>query len=85
MVYNYHMYPKDSLLTTDKGFLNFDNESLDGTPLTCFYIKDNKSFYFDSFGGAPQKFLLTQLQKPLNFCNFEIQDIYSRFCGAYCS
>ena len=31
---------------------------------TCFIIKDNKSYYFDSFGGQPDKFLINQLPQP---------------------
>ena len=37
-----------------------------GTHWACCYIKDNKSFYFDSFRVAPDKFLLKQLPKPKN-------------------
>ena len=30
-VYNYHKYPRDSKIITDKGFVNIDNGSLGGT------------------------------------------------------
>ena len=43
-----------------------------------FIIKDNKSFYFDSFGGSPDKFLLKQLPKPIIYHNFKIQNINSQ-------
>ena len=47
----------------------------------CFVIKDNNSFYFDSFGGAPDKSLLNQLPKPILNHNYKIQDINSKsFC-----
>ena len=39
---------------------------------TCFFIKDKKSYYFDSFGGSPDKFLLNQLPKPIIYHNFKI-------------
>ena len=55
-----------------------------GTHLTCFIVKDNKSFYFDSYGGTPDKFLLTQSPKPIIQHNYKIQDINSRLCGSYC-
>ena len=59
-VYNYPIYPRDSIIYSDKGFVNIDNGSQGGTHWTCFIEKDKKSFYFDSFGGQPDKFLLNQ-------------------------
>ena len=46
----------------------------------CFLIKDNKSYYFDSFGGQPDKFLLKQIPKPIKYHNYEIQDTISHLC-----
>ena len=51
------------------------------THWTCFIIKDKKSYYFDSFGGNPDKFLLKQLPKPIIYHNFKIQNINSQLCG----
>ena len=73
-VYNYRIYPRDSRILTDKGFVNIDDGSMMGTHWTCFIIKENKSFYFDSFGGQPDKFLLNQLPKPIIYHNYKIQD-----------
>ena len=53
-----------------------------GTHWVCFIIKDNKSYYFDSFGGNPDKFLLKQLPKPIIYHNFKIQHINSNLCGS---
>ena len=64
-IYNYPIYPRDSKTYSDKGFVNIDNGSMGGSHWTCFYIKDQKSLYFDSFGGTPDKFLLKQLPKPI--------------------
>ena len=83
-VYNYSIYPRDSKIYTDKGFVNIDNGSRGGTHWTCFIVKDNKSYYFDSFGGQPDKFLLKQLPKPIIYHNYKIQDINSKLCGPYC-
>ena len=83
-IYNYPIYPRDSKIYSDKGFVNIDNGSQGGTHWTCFIVKDNKSFYFDSFGGAPDKFLLNQLPKPIIYHNYKIQDINSQLCGSYC-
>ena len=49
-----------------------------GTHWTLFYIKDNKSFYFYSFGCQPHEFLVQQLPKPMIYHNYKIQDINSR-------
>ena len=54
----YPIYPRDSKICSDKVFINIDNGSQGGTHWTCFTVKDNKSFYIDSFGGQPDKFLL---------------------------
>ena len=83
-VYNYNIYPRDSKIYFDKGFVNIDNGSHGGTHWTCFIIKDNKSFYFDSFGGQPENFSLNQLPKPIIYHNYKIQDINSDLCGSYC-
>ena len=62
-VYNYPIHPRDSKLHSDTSFVNIDNGSQGGTHWTCFIVKDNKSFYFDSFGGQPDKFLLNYLNR----------------------
>ena len=83
-VYNYPIYPRDSKIYSDKGFVNIYDGRLNGTHWCAFFVKDNKSFYFDSFGGAPDKFLLNQLPKPIIYHNYKIQDINSKLCGSYC-
>ena len=54
-----------------------------GTHLVCFTVKDDKSYYFDFFGGSPDKFLLNQLPKRIIYHNYKIGD-NSRLCGSYC-
>jgi len=83
-VYNYPIYARDSKIYSKRGFVNIDDGSMGGSHWTCFYIKDNKSFYYDSFGGSPDKFLLSQLPKPIIYHNYKIQDINSKLCGSYC-
>ena len=50
--------------------MNIDNGSQCGTPWTCFIVKVDKSFYFVSFGGQPDKFLLNQLHKSINYHSY---------------
>ena len=82
-VYNYPIYPRDSKIYSDKGFVNIDNGSQGGTHWTCFIVKDRKAYYFDSFGGQPDKFQLIQLPKPIIYHNYKIQDIDSKLCGSF--
>ena len=58
IVYNFPMYRRASMKTADEIFVNVDNGKMDGTHCVCYYIKDNKSFYFHSVGGQPDKNLL---------------------------
>ena len=60
-----------------------DNGSMGGSHWTCFVVKDNKSYYFDSFGVHPDKFLLNQLPEPVTYHIYKIQDIISKLCGSF--
>ena len=82
-VYNYPIYPRDPKIYSDRGFVNIDDGRRGGSHWTCFIVKDKKSYYFDSFGGAPDKFLLNQLPKPIIYHNYKIQDMNSQLCGSY--
>ena len=82
-IHNYPIYPRDSKIHSDRGFVNIGIGSQGGTQWTAFYVKNNKSFYFDSFGGQPDKFLLNQLPKPIIYHNYKRQDINSQLCGSY--
>ena len=83
-VYIYPIFPRVSEVTTDNRFINIEDGEMGGNHWTCFYIKDNKSFHFDSFRGQPDKFLLQQLPKPMSFQNYKIQDNNGKLCGTYC-
>ena len=60
-IYNYPIYPRDSKIYSDKGFVNIDNGSQGETHWTCFIVKEKKSYYFDSFGGYPAKFCIKSI------------------------
>ena len=57
-IFSYPILPRDWKIYSDKIFVNLDYGSQGGTNWTCFYIKDNRSYYFDLFAGQPDKFLL---------------------------
>ena len=83
--YIYHIYPTDSKIYSDIGFVKIDKGGMGGTHWTCFIKNDNNSYYFDSFGGQPDKFPLNHLPKPIIYHIYKIQDINSELCGSYCS
>ena len=79
-VYCYSIYPRDPIITTSKGLVNIDNGEQKGTNWICFFEKISKSFYFDSCGGSPDKFVPNFLPKPI-FCHNNNQDINRRLGG----
>ena len=42
-IYNYAIYPSDSKIYSDEGFVNIDNGSQGGTHWTCFLVKKKES------------------------------------------
>ena len=82
-VFNFNIFSRDSKIHSDKGFVKIDKGSRGGTHWTAFHVK-NKSFYSDSFGGQPNKFLLNQLPKPIIYHKYKIQDTNFKLCGSYC-
>ena len=81
---NYPIYPKESRLYSDKVFVTLDDGFQGGSHWTCLIKEDNKSDYFDGFGGQPDTFLLNQLPEPTIYHNNKIQDIKSNLYGSYC-
>ena len=69
---------------SDRGFIKIHNGSMVGNHWGAIYVKNNKSFYFDSFGGAPDKFIPNHLPEAVNYHNYKIQDINTILCGSYC-
>ena len=45
-VYIYNIYPRNSKIITDKGFVFIRNGQMGDTHWVCFIVKDNKSFSF---------------------------------------
>ena len=76
-LYTYPIKPRDSKIFFDKVIVDIDDSSRGGTHWTRSIVKGKKSFYFDSFGGQPDNFLLNQLPKPIIHHNYKIQDVNS--------
>ena len=62
--FNYLTYPRDSIIYSDEGFIKIDKGEQGGSHWCAFYVKNNKSHYFVSFGVQPVKFLLKRLPEP---------------------
>ena len=73
-VCNSPIYPRDSKMYSDRGFVIIDGGRIGGGHWTCFFIKDYKSYYFDSFEGTPDKFLLKHLPKLIIYRNYKKED-----------
>ena len=78
------VYPRNPKITSDRGYNNIDDSSVGGSPLLCCRLKDNKSFYFDCFGGSLDKILPNQITKPLIYLNYKTQNKNSKLRGSYC-
>ena len=83
-VYNYPIHPGDSKIYSNRRFVSRDKSSMGGSHWTFFIVKNNKLYYFDSFGGQLDKFLLNQLPKPKLYQKYKIRDIKSKLCGSFC-
>ena len=83
-VYNHPIYPRLSKIYSEKGFVNTDNGSMGGNHWTSFIVKDNKSFYFDSFGGQTDNVLLKQFPKPIFYHNYKTLNKHSKLCASCC-
>ena len=42
-IFNYPIYPRDSKIHSDKGFVNIDDGSMNEPHWTCFILKNDKS------------------------------------------
>ena len=52
--------------------------------MDSFLFNFNKSCYFDSLGGQPDKCLFNHLTKPITYDNYKIQGKNFKLCGSYC-
>ena len=66
------------------GVINLDSNVGPGTHWTCYYIRNNKKYYFDSYGLDPPTELQNYLGKSVVCSTFQIQDIGTSICGHLC-
>ena len=68
----------------ESGILNLDDSSGDGTHWVLWYRKNNKNFYFDSYGIQPPLELRQYLKSPIFYNTEKIQPKGEVFCGHLC-
>ena len=71
-------------LKRECGILNLDDVSGRGTHWVCWYKKDRRNSYFDSFGVQPPKELIDYLVSPLFYNTERIQPDNLVICGHLC-
>ena len=81
-----HQLPAEkSFINGQFYILNLDGLAGDGSHFVLLYRKDDKYYYFDSFGVPPGKIVRDFCAGlPLVYQNAAIQMISSNRCGAYC-
>ena len=66
------------------GILNLDDSSGNGTHWVLWYRKNNKNFYFDSYGVQPPQELQRYLKNAILYTTEKIQPKGEVFCGHLC-
>jgi len=66
------------------GVLNLDDSLGNGTHWTTWYRKNNKNFYFDSYGIQPPRELQKYLNGTILYSTEKIQPKGEVFCGHLC-
>jgi hypothetical protein len=65
--------------------LNIDHSSNNGTHWTCLFIKNNISYYFDSYGFEPPTEVAEYCKNgDRYYSSFKIQQNDQVICGHYC-
>ena len=83
-IYKLSIYPRDSKNIFRQRICKNRQWISRRYSLDLLYSKRYKSYYFDSFGGQPDKFLLYRSPKPIIYHSYNIQDINSELCASLC-
>src|SRR3954453_16336866 len=82
------VFLRDNLPTapwkTEIGILNLDSIENSGTHWTLYYKRDDKCYYFDSFGHRPPLELMNYFMNDCWYSTFPLQDIGTKYCGYLC-
>ena len=68
----------------ERGILNLDSSSGDGTHWVMWFKKCKNKFYFDSYGLQPPSELIDYLKSPIFYNSERVQQNGGVFCGHLC-
>ena len=69
----------------ESGIVNLDDSTGPGQHWVCYFINNNESFYFDSYGLEPPNEVFDYLKNgPLHYSTNEIQERGTVICGHLC-
>ena len=66
------------------GILNLDSSDGNGTHWVAWFKKNNKKYYFDSYGLQPPSELINYLKSPIFYNTEQVQQADQVFCGHLC-
>ena len=71
-------------LNSECMIINIDHSSNEGTHWTCLFIRNEVSFYFDSYGFEPTLEVIEYCKEPRYYSSYPIQKMNEVICGHYC-
>ena len=69
---------------TECGVLNLNLSNEPGSHWVCWFKRNNKKYYFNSFGLPPPKELIDYLGSPILHSTFQLQGLKDQNCGKWC-
>jgi len=66
------------------GVINLNTSKQQGSHHTCYWVANNKKYYFDSFGIIPPKELVKYLKSPIIYSTYQIQQYNDTNCSEWC-
>jgi len=64
--------------------VNLNTSKQQGSHHTCYWVSNNKKYYFDSFGVVPPKELVKYLKSPIMYSTHQIQQYNDANCSEWC-
>jgi len=86
---NFRYFMRDELCKAickkqECGVVNLSTSKQQGSHHTCYWVADNKKYYFNSFGVVPPKELVIYLKSPIMYSIYQIQQYKDTNCSEWC-
>jgi len=86
---NFRYFMRDELCKAickreECGVVNLNRSKQPGSHHTCYWVSNNKKYYFDSFGVIPPKELVKYLKSPIMYSTYQIQQYNDTNCSEWC-